>query len=553
VGRQEFRNRADQNTKVVSPQDTSNKSTLERAWWLVALLAIVTVILIRLRLLGIPLERDEGEYAYGGQLILEGIAPYRFAYSMKFPGTSAAYGLIMSFFGQTVAGIHFGLLLLNLATVVLIFFVGKRLLSRTAGAFAAASYAILSAGPSVLGLAGHATHFVVLPVMGGVLLLLKERNANSLGMLFLSGLLFGLGLLMKQPAVFFVLGAVIYVVASGIRDHLAAKDVLLRSLIFNGATTVPFAIACVLLWWGGAFDKFWFWTVEYARKYGGEVSLSQVAPGIVYSTISAIGAAWALWALAGLGLLFALFHSRTRGSKRFLLGFLAFCAMAVCFGHYPRSHYFIMALPAISLLSAVALDGLLNLTCHLSVPARVGPLVLFTFSLFLPLFLESRILFKLSPVEASRLLYGENPFPESLRIAEYLRDHTQPEDTIGVLGSEPQIYFYAHRRSATGYIYTYGLMEKQEYALQMQREMIRELELTKPKYLVFVETDASWLWSSDSPKLIISWANDFATQNYTLVGLINVVSGDETDYYFGKLPASPPQMDDYILIYERKL
>ena len=33
-----------------------------------------------------PLERDEGEYAYIGQLILRGEIPYVAAHSMKLPG-----------------------------------------------------------------------------------------------------------------------------------------------------------------------------------------------------------------------------------------------------------------------------------------------------------------------------------------------------------------------------------------------------------------------------------------------------------------------------------
>src|SRR5262249_20001496 len=49
--------------------------------------ALLLVALVRLRLADVPLERDEGEYAYAGQLILHGIPPYQQAYNMKFPGT----------------------------------------------------------------------------------------------------------------------------------------------------------------------------------------------------------------------------------------------------------------------------------------------------------------------------------------------------------------------------------------------------------------------------------------------------------------------------------
>jgi hypothetical protein len=94
---------------------------LEPAWIFLAVIILVLVIAIRIRLLGIPLERDEGEYGYAGQLMLQGIPPYKLAYNMKFPGTYAAYALIMSILGQTIAGIHLGLLLVNLASIVLIF------------------------------------------------------------------------------------------------------------------------------------------------------------------------------------------------------------------------------------------------------------------------------------------------------------------------------------------------------------------------------------------------------------------------------------------------
>ncbi len=67
------------------------------------LLVVLLAAFIRYRLLDMPLERDEGEYAYAGQLILQGIPPYELAYNMKLPGTYYAYALGMAVFGQTTA------------------------------------------------------------------------------------------------------------------------------------------------------------------------------------------------------------------------------------------------------------------------------------------------------------------------------------------------------------------------------------------------------------------------------------------------------------------
>src|SRR5712692_993309 len=111
-------------------------------WWVLLAAVIGLIVLIRIRLLAIPLERDEGEYAYAGQLMLQGVPPYKLAYNMKFPGTYATYAVIMSVFGQTTTGIHLGLLVLNAAAIVLIFLLGLRLASSIAGIAAAATYAV---------------------------------------------------------------------------------------------------------------------------------------------------------------------------------------------------------------------------------------------------------------------------------------------------------------------------------------------------------------------------------------------------------------------------
>src|SRR5437762_868035 len=183
--------------------DISQKA-LPFGWCLLAVIVFGLVLVIRIRLLEIPLERDEGEYAYAGQLMLQGIPPYKLAYNMKFPGTYAAYAGLMAVFGQTLAGIHIGLLLINFAAVVFMFLIGKELFGAVCGIASAAAYAVLSVSPSVLGFAAHATHFVVLPVLAGSLILFSSSTRHSATRVFAAGLLFGLAVLMKQQAVPFV-------------------------------------------------------------------------------------------------------------------------------------------------------------------------------------------------------------------------------------------------------------------------------------------------------------------------------------------------------------
>src|SRR5437867_10569727 len=101
-------------------QSDIHDKTLRLGWCIFAIIVFGVVLAIRIRLLGIPLERDEGEYAYAGQLMLQGIPAYKLAYNMKLPGIYAAYVVIMSTSGQTILGIYLGLLLVNAATIALI-------------------------------------------------------------------------------------------------------------------------------------------------------------------------------------------------------------------------------------------------------------------------------------------------------------------------------------------------------------------------------------------------------------------------------------------------
>jgi hypothetical protein len=526
--------------------------TIRIAWWVLAVAVFSLTTAIRIRLLGIPLERDEGEYAYAGQLLLQGIPPYKLAYSMKFPGTYVAYAITMFLFGQTITGIHLGLLLVNSATSAVIFFVGKRLLNSTIGIVAAASYALLSVSPSVLGLAAHATHFVVLPVLGGAFLLLNQQNRLGVGRPFVSGLLMGLGLLMKQPALFFIPFGAIYLFLADVRAGLVLQKTILRNLVFIGGALIPLVITFLALCYAGVFAKFWFWTIHYAHQYGTLISISDARQIFIYHVREAIGPNWPLWILAGVGLLTCPLNRSTRSSIGFLLELFISSMLALCSGFYFRSHYFILLLPAVALFAGVAVNNISSVLRRQITAIRFCPLLLLASCAACLVFAQRDLFFLLSPIEASHTIYGRNPFPETIKVAEYVRDHTEPSDTIAVGGSEPQIYFYSHRHSATGYIYTYPLMEAQAYAGQMQSEMIHEIESAEPKYLISITIDTSWLRTPRSETRIFQWAQRYIADNYVAVGFVNIIAPNRVEYYFDDIPQQVPELGQFILVYQRK-
>src|SRR5215475_12877710 len=127
--------------------------------YLVLALVLIAVAGIRIHLLQAPFERDEGEYAYMGQLMLDGFPPYSQAYNMKLPGTYATYAVMLALFGQTHGAVHFGLLLANLLSAVLIFAWARRAFDPVVGVLAAAIFSILSVGEPVQGIFANSEHF----------------------------------------------------------------------------------------------------------------------------------------------------------------------------------------------------------------------------------------------------------------------------------------------------------------------------------------------------------------------------------------------------------
>ena len=480
------------------------------------------------------MERDEGEYAYSGQLMLQGIPPYKLAYNMKLPGTYAAYALIMAVFGQTTEGIRMGVLVVNLACILLVFLLGRRFGSPITGVMAAAAFALLSISPSVLGFCGHATHFVILAALGGILLLLKAIERDSRLLFFCSGVLLGVGYVMKQPGAVFVLFGALYFLRSqnrpGINWRTLAEPL---GLYFVGAA-LPFLVTCLLLWHAGVFSTFWFWTVSYASQYASNngLTLGSYYFYLIFSKI--LTSSMGLWLIAGLGIIAVCLNRKSVQSSQFLLGFLVFSFLAVCPTLAFRPHYFILLLPVASVLAGIAVsvaaDRIKTLTEKRTL--RYAPYLLFVLALAGSFYKQRDFFLETDPNAACRSVYLLEPFPEAVPIADYIRQHTPENSTVAVLGSEPEIYFYAHRHSATGYIYTYGLMENQKYALKMQEQMISEIEAARPQTLVFVNLYTSWDPNRKTKELIYEWARRYIQENYDVTGVVDVPM-TKTNYRWG--------------------
>jgi hypothetical protein len=240
--------------------------------WVLLGAILVAAFLIRWRLRVCPLERDEGEYAYIGRLLLEGVAPYGVAGNHKFPGTYLAYAAIMALFGETTTAIHIGLLIVNLITAALLFFLGRRLAGNVAGLAATAAWVVTSVSPGVFGNAAHLTHFVMLAVVAGSLLLWRGLETEKSWPLIIGGICLGASVVVRQTSLIFVVFGVVFfwLAVRRTREGATASAVLVAA-----SSAIPLAATVLWLWIAGVLPEFWRWTITEAAAYGSQVSLQE--------------------------------------------------------------------------------------------------------------------------------------------------------------------------------------------------------------------------------------------------------------------------------------
>jgi hypothetical protein len=524
---------------------------------MVLCLVLLAVCVVRVRLAATPLERDEGEYAYSGQLLLHGVPPFAQAYNMKMPGIYAAYAGVLAVFGQTATGIHLGLVLINLLCSVALFLIGKRLSGPAAGCAAAASFSLMSLSSSVLGLSANAEHFVVLFALWGLVLLLRDLDKNDNRLLFASGLLLGACVLMKQHGAAFVLFALFLVAFDACAGRpVAWKKLLFRCCVFCLGAGLPFVALCLWLRQAHVFGVFWFWTFTYAHAYVSQVPLLQ---GVRFfgETLKPIVVVFPLvWVLAFGGWMTLLTEKTSYAKRLFAAAFAIASFCAICPGLFFRQHYFVLLLPAVCLLCGIGLDSLCSFAARKRQRKNAFALVFLgalAASVAWFFYWERALLFQLTPVQVSRSIYGSNPFPESCVIADSLKSWTKPSDKIAVMGSEPQIFFYADRRSATGFVYTYALMENHGFAKAMQMTMEREIEAAGPQYIVFVNVPTSWLLQPRSQTGIFPWFDRYQRANYDIAGVADIVSFDKTVYVWGADAATyTPRASCWLAVFKKK-
>jgi 4-amino-4-deoxy-L-arabinose transferase-like glycosyltransferase len=371
----------------------------------VALVLMIGLLVLALRapLMDLPLERDEGDYAYIAWRLAHGEIPYLDWFDQKPPGVYAAYWVALGLPGDSILAIRAVAALFSAVSSIALFFLVRPLLGAVAATLAAILLGFLSADPMIQGPIANTEVFMLPGVVVAAALFLRVVSAprTPIAACIALGIALGVATAFKQVAAvnvpFFLLAFGLCVRGPGRWRRLAA---------FTGWMGVGGLLVWgpILIWFqrsGGlaaALDAMLLHNLSYASALPLSRRLSNL---VVYAGRFAPSQAPA-WILAGVGLAW-LGCRRERFPALYLGGWTLANAVGVSASGYYFPHYFQQLLPAVASLAAatLAVDRASRRPSHLRV-ALVSTLTLG------PLILAALRFWALSPAEAMQTIYPGN-------------------------------------------------------------------------------------------------------------------------------------------------
>ncbi len=484
------------------------ESLVHRPWvrreLIVFIALLVLSVLVRLPDLAMPLERDEGEYAYAAQEILRGHMPYADTFCQKPPVVFFWYLAGFVLLGQSVIAIHLTMTVAAALAALGIYLLARRLLGpegRTGAWLAALVFAFSAAGSGYFGSAANTEIFMLAPMVFGVYFAHRALETEKSFFWFLAGLLCGLAFLTKQVALFSFAGPAVY--ASWImwrQKRPIASHV--KPLVFGlggiGAAIAPFAVwlsARGVL--GAAWDAAFGHNIAYVGSPFGWWKWTQLAGVISDRFLLSDGLLWAC--LAGCLLMVVLGQTRRHRALWFALLWFGGSILGVALGPYTFGHYFLQVLPPLALAGG-AFCSLFSSGSATPTPAlcrRARLLTLIAGAALIAPMVVCRLSTLTDPIEKRSYdlysVYGPSPFAAAVEVGDALAATTDPDDLVLIRGSEPEILFYARRRSATRYTIFYPLTGNFESTDAMVEELFAEIDRNRPAKVVLVNVPTSFI------------------------------------------------------------
>jgi hypothetical protein len=461
-------------------------------------LLIVTVLVSLPQLPSIKAQgRDSGVFAYTAEMMLQGKVPYRDTWDHKPPLIYVINALAFAFFGANRWTLWLVEVLFFYGTSLLVWGLLRVVYHRPGLAvFGTLIFMFQAHHPRLVGTANYTESYALLwqalCLLIGYSFLQQPNNRMAFGI----GLVSGLAFLTKQNIVSVALTFIPAVLVTRHPILRAGRQrwTWLGAMVLGGL--IPLAVTALLFLAFGAlaeaFDAIMIASTVLHSWYNDGSAPLWITIGNTLKSRAIQVTMLPLSPFAAAGLVIAIRNTRERfrplSSKRgeqspdqttfhLWVAFTFLLDMTLAnLSNRAYDHYYITPMLAFVLLIVLALSRPL---CIGRTPAMRNRM-----SFAIRVYLLMLLLWWLPLAVLSAINTG--PFGPVIEhdLTAYIAEHTNPDDTILVWGANSQIYFQAHRRSASRVHYAYPLVAP-DYASDADIEaFVSDLETNRPVLIV---------------------------------------------------------------------
>jgi 4-amino-4-deoxy-L-arabinose transferase-like glycosyltransferase len=441
--------------------------------WLVYLLAL------HWNSFTMPLDRDEGEYAYSAWLLRQGQMPYVHAFMQKPPMIIYTYAFAQVVGGDSVVPPRaLAFLFLLLSTLLLTEAVRRRY--GKAPAFALLwLFPIMAMAAHVSPFAANTERFMLLPLCG-FLAVLDRPGEKSVWTWFWAGVLGALAVLYK-PIPLLVVGFVsIYWMAE---TWKLKRGFPVRPLLAQAAGALAAALLSNLYFVArGAGSALWECAVAFNVYY---TQALRHDSAFLWGHLRNFLAGW--WVLIP----FAAYFGYKRPAH-WLLYVLATVIGALSVRQTLVSHYYLLLVPFLAMMAALGLAALAEDVASRRFASGGGKAKEIAVRVAVVAVLAGLVFsapkqYTLMPEALNVWIYRAplvNPFVEAPVVGAKLAAITRPEDRVLIFGSEPEVLHYAKRQSATRFVIMAPFLVRSPFYPGYRQTLLQELSNSPPAAIV---------------------------------------------------------------------
>lgn len=480
-----------------------------------------------------PFGHDQGIYSACGDVIRRGGVPIRDCFESKGPGVMVLYAIALSISFSTVA-VHAFTLLWQAVTAVLVGATARALFHPAAALPAAAFYWLIYAGINYWSMNQAETFsnlFIVLALLLAWRTLDVRANARADGsppsvrppFAFISGLSAGSLIWFKYTS-----GLLTLAIGVGLMLHVWLHARLRRAALSSG---IAYAVGVLVV---NALILAYFAVVggipALVEQLGVFRELFPLGPPRSPSEIAQLlwrftdngadltadykptVAQWTffgggfplLFVLAALGMVRFTTPAAT-GIARYiyLLGlFIAGLAVVVIQAKYVQYHFTILHVPLAVMAGAGAAAGWLwlgesNLMRRAlgALSTALGVVAFVLLALRMVPWLADAYTNVITQGKSLREIHLESRVAPQLYVADYIAQHTRPDETISLFADAPWVYMLSDRRNATRFPFAdvWAPAHGSWTNAQFGRQFFEQLSRNKPTYFILTQDDYPWL------------------------------------------------------------